>query len=123
MVEAYREDGKVKQRTLMSLGRVEDNKLEQLSEVISKHLETVNIFNLSKEIDISDTYILGPLLVLERMVEAMGIKAALQNVLSNIKNFSLILRKLFLPNSVHGLSSQCQNSLFMITGLAACIRK
>ncbi|HBH85449.1 MAG: hypothetical protein A2X05_12250 [Bacteroidetes bacterium GWE2_41_25] len=76
LVEAYREDGKVKQRTLMSLGRVEDNKLEQLSEAISKHLETVNILNLSKEIDISDTYILGPLLVLARMLETMGIKTA-----------------------------------------------
>lgn len=48
LVEAYREDGKVKQRTLMSLGRVEENKLEQLYEAISKHLETVNILNLSK---------------------------------------------------------------------------
>ena len=93
LVEAYREDGKVKQRTLMSLGRVEENKLEQLYEAISKHLETVNILNLSKEIDISDTYILGPLLVLERMVEAMGIKAALQNVLSQHKKLQFDFEK------------------------------
>jgi len=93
LVEAYREDGKVKQRTLMSLGRVEENKLEQLYEAISKHLETVNILNLSKEIDISDTYILGPLLVLKRMVEAMGIKAALQNVLSQHKKLQFEFEK------------------------------
>jgi len=77
----------------MSLGRVEDNKLEQLSEAISKHLETVNIFNLSKEIDISDTYILGPLLVLERMLETMGIKTALQNVLSQHKKLQFDFEK------------------------------
>ena len=85
LVESYRQDGKVKQRTLMSLGRVEDNRMEELAAAISKHLETINIFNLSKEIDISDTYILGPLLVLERMIENLGIKAALQNVLSKHK--------------------------------------
>ena len=66
----------------MSLGRVEENKLEKLYEAISKHLETVDIFNLSKEIDISDTYILGPLLVLDRMLERLGIKEALQDILS-----------------------------------------
>ena len=93
LVEAYREDGKVKQRTLMSLGRVEENKLEQLYQAISKHLETVNVLNLSKEIDISDTYILGPLLVLERMVEAMGIKEALQNVLSQHKKLQFDFEK------------------------------
>jgi len=81
LVEAYRENGKVKQRTLMSLGRVEENKLEKLYEAISKHLETVDIFNLSKEIHISDTYILGPLLVLDRMLERLGIKEALQDIL------------------------------------------
>jgi len=82
LVEAYRENGKVKQRTLMSLGRVEENKLEKLYEAISKHLETVDILNLSKEIDISDTYILGPLLVLDRMLESLGIKETLQDILS-----------------------------------------
>src|SRR4030042_2595167 len=97
LVEAYREDGKVKQRTLMSLGRVEEKKLEQLSEAISKHLETVSILSLSKEIDISDTYILGPLLVLERMVEAMGIKAALQNVLSKKKRLQFYFKNVFFP--------------------------
>ena len=81
LVEAYRQDGKVKQRTLMSLGRVEDNRIEELATAISKHLDAINIFNLSKEIDISDTYILGPLLVLERMLENLGIKVVLQNVL------------------------------------------
>jgi len=77
----------------MSLGRVEDNKLEQLSAAISKHLETVNIFNLSEEIDISDTYILGPLIVLERMMETMGIKTALQNVLSQHKKLQFDFAK------------------------------
>jgi len=93
LVEAYRQDGKVRQRTLMSLGRVEDNRIEELAAAISKHLETINIFNLSKEIDISDTYILGPLLVLERMLETLGIKAVLQSVISQHKRLQFDFEK------------------------------
>lgn len=93
LVEAYRQDGKVKQRTLMSLGRVEDNRLEELAAAISKHLETANIFDLSKEIDISDTYILGPLLVLERMLEGLGIKTILQSILSRHKRLQFDFEK------------------------------
>lgn len=93
LVEAYRKDGKVKQRTLMSLGRVEDNRIEELAAAISKHLEAINIFNLSKEIDISDTYILGPLLVLDRMIETLGINAALQNDISQHKRLQFDFKK------------------------------
>jgi transposase len=93
LVEAYRQDGKVKQRTLMSLGRVEDNRIEELATAISKHLDAINIFNLSKEIDISDTYILGPLLVLERMLENLGIKVVLQNVLLQHKRLRFDFEK------------------------------
>lgn len=80
LVESYREDGKVKQRLLMSLGKVEDNKLEQLAEAISKHIDTSNIFNLAKDVDVSDTYILGPLLILERMMESIGVNSVLKQV-------------------------------------------
>ena len=93
LVEAYRQDGKVKQRTLMSLGRVDDNRIEELATAISKHLDAINIFNLSKEIDISDTYILGPLLVLERMLENLGIKVVLQNVLLQHKRLRFDFEK------------------------------
>ena len=93
LVEAYRQDGKVKQRTLISLGRVEDNRIEELAAAISKHLETISIFNLSKEIDISDTYILGPLLVLERMLKTLGIKAVLQSVVSQHKRLQFDFEK------------------------------
>jgi transposase len=80
LVESFRQDGKVKQRVLLSLGRVEENKLEELAEAINKHLETANIFNLAKEIDIDSTYILGPLLVLERMADQLGITDILKKI-------------------------------------------
>lgn len=57
LVESFRHEGKVKQRTLLSLGRVEDNKLEQLSHALSKHLDTIHVLELAKHVDISNTYI------------------------------------------------------------------
>jgi transposase len=80
LVESFREDGKVKQRTLMSLGRVEDGKLDQLADAISKHSDKLTVFNMAKDVDVKDTYILGPLLVLERMVQELAIAQCLDNL-------------------------------------------
>jgi len=80
LVESFRQDGKVKQRVLLSLGRVEENRLEELAEAINKHLGTANIFNLTKEIDIASTYILGPLLVLKQMTDQLGVTDILKKI-------------------------------------------
>jgi len=80
LVEAYRKDGKVKQRTLLSLGRAEEGKLEKLAEAISKHVDLKDLFNRAKDIDIKDTYILGPLLILDRMMEELGIYKVLEQL-------------------------------------------
>lgn len=93
LVESYREAGKVKQRVLLSLGRVEENKLEELAEAINKHLETANIFDLAKEIDIESTYILGPLLVLERMMEQLGITEILKKLSRDHKKLQFDIQK------------------------------
>ena len=93
LVESYRQEGKVKQRVLLSLGRVEENKLEELAEAINKHLETANIFNLAKEIDIEKTFILGPLLVLERMMDQLGITEILKKLSGDHKKLEFDFRK------------------------------
>jgi hypothetical protein len=68
LIESYRKDGKVRQRTLLSLGRVEDGKLDQLAEAISRHSEKLTVFNMAKDVDVKNTYILSPLLVLKKMM-------------------------------------------------------
>lgn len=93
LVESYREADKVKQRVLLSLGRVEENKLEELAEAINKHLETANIFDMAKEIDIESTYILGPLLVLERMMEQLGITEILKKISRDHKKLQFDIQK------------------------------
>lgn len=76
-MESYRDNGKVKQRTLLSLDKVEDGKLEQLAAAISKHTDKISVFNLAKDVDINDTYILGPLLILDRMINTLGLALTL----------------------------------------------
>ncbi len=93
LVESYRQEGKVKQRVLLSLGRVEENKLEELAEAINKHLETANIFNLAREIDIEKTFILGPLLVLERMMDQLGITEILKKLSGDHKKLQFDFQK------------------------------
>ncbi len=94
LVESFRQDGKVKQRVLLSLGRVEENRLEELAEAINKHLETANIFNLAKEIDIASTYILGPLLVLEQMTDQLGVTDILKKITQDHERLQFDFQKI-----------------------------
>lgn len=93
LVESYRLDGKVKQRTLMSLGRVEDGNLDKLAEAISKHSDKLSVFNLAKDVDIKDTYHLGPLLVVDRMMEELGINQCLGNIQAKHPKLEFDLQK------------------------------
>jgi transposase len=112
LVESFRHEGKVRQRVLLSLGRVDEGKLEQLAEAISKHLDRVTALNLAESIDISQAYLFGPLLLLQHMAEQLGIS----NVLSGIAQkhdrlqfsferavFSMIVSRFMEPISKLGL--------------------
>jgi transposase len=93
LVESYRQEGKVKQRTLMSLGRVEDGKLESLAEAISKHTDKLEIFSLAKDVDVKDTYHLGPLLVVKKMMDELGISKCLHVIQAKHPKLEFDLQK------------------------------
>lgn len=93
LVESYREGGKVKQRTLLSLGKVEEGKLEQLSQAISKHLDTIHVLDLARHVDIKEAYIYGPLYVLERLSEQLGIDHILKEIGHQHKRLTIDLKK------------------------------
>mgnify|MGYP001596813261 CR=1 FL=1 len=80
LVESYRDEGKVKQRTLLSLGRVEDGKLDQLAHAIAKHRDLLSALDVAKTIGVDATYVLGPLLVLRGLFAKLGIDEALVRV-------------------------------------------
>lgn len=82
LVESYWSNGGSRQRTLLSLGRVGDNKLENLAAAIAKHSDKLNIIASAKDIDVSETYILGPLLILQRLFEKTGIDKVMKTLQS-----------------------------------------
>lgn len=67
LVESYRDQGKVRQRTLLSLGKVGEDGLDKLIAAISKHKEVLTAAEAIKSIDIEDTYVLGPLLAIQHI--------------------------------------------------------
>lgn len=94
LVEAYREGGKVRQRTLMSLGKKGQDLMDNVIAAIGKHKEVLTLFELSKTISIQDTFILGPLLVLEQLFEISGIDQILASIRDKHPKLGFELRKL-----------------------------
>ncbi len=77
LVESYRESGKIRQRTLLSLGKVGEDRLDNLITAISRHKEVLGILDLAKSISIEETFVYGPLLILEKMFSRFGLDAVL----------------------------------------------
>ena len=93
LVESYRDNGKVKHRTLLALGKVKEGNLEKLSNAINKHLDTINVLDLAKHIDIKDAYIYGSLLVLDRLMEQLGINESIAGLQKMHPKLSIDLKK------------------------------
>jgi len=94
LVESYRENGKVKQRILLSLGRAEDGKMEELANALAKHMDLDTASSLLKQMSMDSTYVLGPLLVLERLFDELGIREALNQVSRNHPQLRLSFEKI-----------------------------
>lgn len=94
LVESYRLNGKVKHRTLLSLGKAGEDRMDEVLGAISKHKEILTIVELAKTIDVKDTYILGPLLVLERLFQKGGIHSILESISARHPKLEFDLRGL-----------------------------
>jgi len=94
LVESYRDDdGKSRHRTLLSLGRKGEDQIDNLLEAIAKHRDILTAAEMAKAIDVKDTYILGPLLVLERQFESSGIDKVLDNIAKRHPKLGFDLRQ------------------------------
>lgn len=92
LVESYRAEGKVRQRTLLSLGRVEEGKLEALAGAIGKHLELMSAVEIAKSIAVESTYVLGPLLIVDALFEKLGIDETLAAISAKHPKLGFSLR-------------------------------
>jgi transposase len=94
LVESYWENGRSRQRVLMSLGRVGEDRIEETIEALAQHTDLFTIAELARSISIEDTYILGPLLVLEKIFDRFGINAILDRVAQKHPRLGLDLKKI-----------------------------
>jgi transposase len=94
LVESYWEDGKSKQRTLLSLGRVGEDKMDDVVAAIGRHKDVLSVMELAKSIVVDDTFILGPLLILERMFDQLGINDALKSICDEHPRLGLDLKRI-----------------------------
>ncbi|MBI4243813.1 MAG: IS1634 family transposase [Planctomycetes bacterium] len=100
LVESYRDKGKVKHRTLLSLGKSGEDRLDELTAAIAKHKEIFDTVQLAKNISVENTYILGPLLVLERLFEKGGVNAVLEGAAGGHPKLGFNLRNLIFTMAV-----------------------
>jgi transposase len=110
VVEAYRDAGEVKQRTLADLGRK-----ELLREVFPKLRRLLARdrpgFAEAEDPDILDASTRGPILVIRALFDQLGLWAILEQALGKAKGvpfadraFVLIANRLIRPSSEHGLA-------------------
>ena len=93
LVESYREGKKVKHRTLLPLGKAGDGQLENLTEAIARHQNLLTATELAKSISVEKTFILGPLLILKKLFEKLGIDKAIENILKLHPKISFDVQK------------------------------
>ncbi len=80
LVESYRDGGKVKKRMLMSLGKAGEDKIDRLVQAVSRHRDILTVTQLAKELSTEKTFILGPLLILEKLFEDLGINKVIERI-------------------------------------------
>ena len=111
IVESFREDGKVKQRTIADLGRkdVLQEILPQLQRVL-KGLPRIE--GQSEEVDILEAATWGPVWAVRTLFDELGLWQMFDDLLGNARSgvpyvdrvFVLIVNRLIRPKSEHGLA-------------------
>jgi len=111
VVEAYRDNGKVKQRTLAELGRKDllVELLPKLQRLLGQDVGTEP--SDSKDLDILDASTWGPILAVRALFDQLGLWSILDAALGKAKGvpftdraFVLIANRLIHPASEHGLA-------------------
>ena len=94
LVESYRKGKKVRQRILLPLGKKGDGKLDNLAKAVSRYKNIMTAEQLAEKLSVKDTYILGPLLVLEKLFEKLNLNDTLKRISNKHKKISFDLKKI-----------------------------
>ena len=128
VVEAYRDGGKVKQRTLADLGR--KDLLVQILPKLQRLLGRDRPDSAeSEDPDILDASTWGPILVIRALFDQLGLWAILDTALGKAKGvpfadraFVLIANRLIRPSSEHGLAGWLAGDGFRLRSSGAAVR-
>ncbi len=129
-MESYREKGKSKKRMLMSLGKAGEggeDKINSLAQAVSRHRELLTVSQLAKELYIEETFILGPLLILQKLFDQLGINKTLKDIKDSHEKvqfdlckviFTLVASRFIAPSSKLKVFEYWQKSFYpdMIKG-------
>jgi hypothetical protein len=100
IVENKKVKGKVKQRVIATIGRLdrlqEKGRVETLIRSLSRYSEKVLMILSGQSDSMARTYKIGPVLIFERLWEQTGIKKAIGKLLQNRKFEFNVERALFL---------------------------
>lgn len=108
VVESYRnEEGKVRQRVLLSLGKAEDGNAEKLLAVLAKNQNKLIAMDLADSVSVSETFILGPLLMLAAVFESAGVNDILSQIQSQHEKLELDLKKIIFTLVVSRFVNPC----------------
>lgn len=121
LVESYRDQGKVRQRTLLSLGKVGEDGLDKLIAAIGKHKDILTATEAAKSIDIEDTYVLGPLLAVQHIFRLFCIDRILHGISAKHSQlefdlcqavFTMIVCRFLRPSSKLKIFERWQDRLY-----------
>ena len=93
IVESYRIGKKVRQRTLLSLGKASEGHLDKILQSAIKQKQLLTITQIARELSVEKTFILGPLLILERLFEDLGLNKVIERIKSSHSRLGFDLKK------------------------------
>ncbi len=67
--------------------------LEKVAGALNKHLDTIQVLDLAKHIDIKDAYLYGSLLVLDRLMEQLGVNQVIETIVQQHDRITINIRK------------------------------
>ena len=112
LVETYREGGKVKQRILLSLGRIDElrasGELDRMADALVRLSEREKIVDLAKELAATSNKVFGPVAVFRHLWKKLGMPKAITDAVqketffgydAQAAIFRMVLGRLLNPKS------------------------
>ena len=125
LTKSYREGKRVLHKPLLPLGKEGDGTIDSLVQAVSRYSGAMTIEKLSENLDIKKTFILGPLLILQKLFEQLGINQAIEKLPKGMKTrfdihkilFTLVASRFMEPGSKLSVFESGQHSFYpeMIT--------